>query len=88
MVSTALRFVTVVSLVCALNGVSAEKVEHVNRWGHLNAQVILGSTKSKIGIPFLQRSIELAYPEVNFDLIASVRRKKTKNICSSSSTGF
>lgn len=63
MVSSAIRLLTIVGLICA--GAIADTPEHVNVWGKLNAQVTLGTSKSKIGIPFVQRSLDLSYPEVH-----------------------
>lgn len=71
MVSSAVRFLAIVGVVCALHGVAAETTEHINSWGDLSAQVILGTTKSKLGIPFLQRSLELSYPEVSLVSVQS-----------------
>lgn len=65
MVSFAARFLAIIALVCALHEATAENVNNVKTWGVLSAQVVLGSTKSKFGVPFVQRSLELSYPEVS-----------------------
>lgn len=65
MVSFAARFLAIVALVCALHEATAENIGHVETWGDLSAQVVLGTTKSKFGVPFVQRSLELSYPEVS-----------------------
>lgn len=88
MVSSAIRCLAIVGLVCALHGATAETTEHVNSWGDLSAQVIVGSTKSKIGIPFLQRSLELSYPEVSFNLIQIRADRRNHKNCFSSSIGL
>lgn len=62
MVSSAIRMLAIVGL---LGAVSA--VDNINTWGDLSTQVVLGSTKSKIGVPFVQRSLELSYPEASFN---------------------
>lgn len=81
MVSSAVRFLAIVGVVCALHEAAAETTEHINSWGDLSAQVILGTTKSKIGIPFLQRSLELSYPEVSLESVQSFLEPIEENNC-------
>lgn len=75
MVSSAIRFLAIVGLLCAVNA-----VDNINTWGDLSTQVVLGSTKSKIGIPFVQRSLELSYPEANFNPTIEPNEEKNQNL--------
>lgn len=69
MLSSAFRFLAVVALMCAVHEATGENINgHVKTWGDLSSQVTLGATKSKFGIPLVQRSLELSYPDVSFRL--------------------
>lgn len=72
MISSAIRCLVFVGVVCAFHKATAEAIEHVNTWGDLSTQVVLGSSKSKIGVPFVQRSLEFTYPDVSFHFIPFV----------------
>lgn len=83
MSSSAIKLLVVIGLVCALQGTIAETIETtaINSWGDLSAQVVLGTTRTKFGIPFVERSIELSYPEVSFQNSNILLWKMSKMFC-------
>lgn len=52
-------------LICIVSALYFENVDCQHIWGDLTTKIILGSSKAKFGIPFITRTVEVSYPNVN-----------------------
>lgn len=68
MTSHGIKFLAVVGLLCVLQiAIDAAGVENEGSWGDLSeGRAVFYRTKSKVGIPFMKRESDLAFPEVRF----------------------